>query len=137
MFFLMLPKDFVEAKGESLQVVEEMHKNMTKLFNELVEYYSLDPKKANFEDFFGLLNNFIKEYTVILDWWFAFILFLKNIHCKINIRLDIVNSDYLARIALVFLLLQPFTKYLRLTLVSMWNSALRGKFNLCFSRVFC
>ena len=33
--------------------------------------------------------------------------------------------------------LQPFTIYLRLTLVSMWNSALREKFNFCFSTVFC
>ena len=31
---------------------------------------------------------------------------------------------------------QSFTKYLRLTLVSMSNSALREKFNFCFSRVF-
>ena len=94
MFSLMLPKDFVEAKGESLQVVEEMHKNMTKLFNELVEYYSLDPKKANFEEFFGLLNNFIKEYTVMFGWSYAFILILKNIRCKVK-----------TRIALVFLLI--------------------------------
>ena len=33
--------------------------------------------------------------------------------------------------------LQPFTKYLRLTLVFMQNSALQEKFNFCFSRVFC
>ena len=33
--------------------------------------------------------------------------------------------------------LEPFTKYMRLTLVSLWKSALRGKFNFCFSRVFC
>ena len=33
--------------------------------------------------------------------------------------------------------LEPFTKYLRLTLVSMSNNALREKFNFCFSRVFC
>ena len=32
--------------------------------------------------------------------------------------------------------LQPFTKYLRLTLASIWNSALRAKFNFCFSRLF-
>ena len=32
--------------------------------------------------------------------------------------------------------LQSFTKYLRLTLVSMWNSALQAKFNLHFWRVF-
>ena len=31
---------------------------------------------------------------------------------------------------------QSFTKYVRLTLVSMSNSALREKFNFCFSRVF-
>ena len=29
------------------------------------------------------------------------------------------------------------TKYLRPTLVFMWNSALRENFNFCFSRVFC
>ena len=33
--------------------------------------------------------------------------------------------------------LQSFTKYLRLTLVFMWNSVLCQKFNFCFSRVFC
>ena len=33
--------------------------------------------------------------------------------------------------------LQPVTKYLRLTLVFMWSSALREKFHFCFSRVFC
>ena len=32
--------------------------------------------------------------------------------------------------------LQPFTKYLRLTLVFLSNSTLREKFNFCFSRVF-
>ena len=32
---------------------------------------------------------------------------------------------------------QSFTKYLRLTLVFMWNRALREKFDFCFSRVFC
>ena len=35
-----------------------------------------------------------------------------------------------------FDILQPFHKYLRLTLVSIWNSALRKKFNFCFSIVF-
>ena len=33
--------------------------------------------------------------------------------------------------------LQPFTKYLRLILVSMRNIALRKKFNFCFSTDFC
>ena len=35
------------------------------------------------------------------------------------------------------LLAQAFTKYLRLTLVFMKNSALRKKFSFCFSRAFC
>ena len=33
--------------------------------------------------------------------------------------------------------IQSFTKYLRVTLVFMWNGALREKFNFCFWRVFC
>ena len=32
--------------------------------------------------------------------------------------------------------LQSFTKYLRLTLVFMWNTALREKFNFCFQEFF-
>ena len=32
--------------------------------------------------------------------------------------------------------MQPFTKYLNITLVSMWNSALQEKFNFCFTRAF-
>ena len=36
----------------------------------------------------------------------------------------------------VFQYLRPFTKYLRLTLVSIWNSALREKFNFCFQQFF-
>ena len=32
---------------------------------------------------------------------------------------------------------QAFTKYLKVTLVFMRNSALREKFNFCFSRFFC
>ena len=33
--------------------------------------------------------------------------------------------------------LQPFTKYLRQTLICMWNSKIRGSFNFYFSWVFC
>ena len=36
-----------------------------------------------------------------------------------------------------FIFLQPFTKYLRSTLASMWNSALHDKFDFFLSRVFC
>ena len=43
----------------------------------------------------------------------------------------------LRQIQIVYFLPQPFTKYLRLALVCMWNSALRKKFNFCFSKFFC
>ena len=33
--------------------------------------------------------------------------------------------------------LQPFTKYSRVTVASMWNSALQEKSNFYFSRTFC
>ena len=37
---------------------------------------------------------------------------------------------------LLYVILQSFTKYLRLTLVFMWNSWRREKFNFCVARVF-
>ena len=33
--------------------------------------------------------------------------------------------------------LQAYTKYLKETVVFMWNSAIRERFNFCFSGVFC
>ena len=48
-------------------------------------------------------------------------------------RLELTNS----LLKHLLINLQLFTKYLGLTLVSMWNRALREKFNFCFSRVFC
>ena len=38
---------------------------------------------------------------------------------------------------IIFQYLQPFIKYLRVTLVFMQNSAPQKKFGFCFSRVFC
>ena len=46
---------------------------------------------------------------------------------------QITNTETFAFIAV----LQPLTKYLRQTLVFMSNSAVREKFNLSFSAVFC
>jgi len=59
--------DFVAANGESLQVVQEMHKTMTNLFTELIEFYILDANKTNFEEFFGMLYKFILEYTKAME----------------------------------------------------------------------
>ena len=47
-----------------MQIVKEMHKNMTTLFSELIEFYCLDPKKTNMEELFGLIYNFLTEYQV-------------------------------------------------------------------------
>lgn len=64
MFLNNFDQDFVAANGESLQIVQEMHKTMTNLFTELIEFYILDANKTNFEEFFGMLYKFILEYTV-------------------------------------------------------------------------
>ena len=66
--------------------------------------------------------------------------------CVIQISLKYFDPEFLENVVcfLVFIkvtfllhsMLQPVTKYLRLTLVFMWSSALWEKFNVCFSRVF-
>ena len=51
-------------------------------------------------------------------------------HCLLlEAQLHIICKTFLVN-------LQSFTKYLRLPLIFMWNSALQEKFNLCFLRVF-
>lgn len=57
-------QDFIEKNGESLVIVEEMHKNMKTLFSEIVEFYCLDPKKTVMEEFFAVVYKFILEYQV-------------------------------------------------------------------------
>ena len=57
-------RQFVAESAEAMQIVIEMHKNMSSLFTELIEYYVLDPKKTNMEELFGMINNFINEYLV-------------------------------------------------------------------------
>ena len=46
------------------------------------------------------------------------------------------KSGYCNHVMTLLLEPQSFIKYLRLTLVFMWSSALREKFNFCFSRAF-
>ncbi|XP_065668594.1 protein diaphanous homolog 1 isoform X2 [Hydra vulgaris] len=62
--FLDIMSGFVAESSEKLQIVQEMHKNMTTIFSDLVEFYCADPKKTNMEEFFGTVNNFIKEYVL-------------------------------------------------------------------------
>jgi len=55
--------DFVAAYGQDLVVVQEMLKNMKSMFQELVEYYCLDPKKTNMDEFFAIVYKFCLEYA--------------------------------------------------------------------------
>ena len=48
----------------------------------------------------------------------------------------IVEFNRFLEADLLYVIVQSFTKYLRLTLVFMWNSWLREKFNFCAARVF-
>ena len=51
--------------------------------------------------------------------------------------LQIRNFQFLSHFKLPSVGLQPWTKYLRQTIVFIWNSVLQEKFYFYFSRVFC
>ena len=42
----------------------EMHKNMTTMFKEVVEFFCLDAKKTSMEEFFGDVKTFLDHYEV-------------------------------------------------------------------------
>lgn len=44
-----------------------MHKNMTTMYKELVEYFCLDVKKTTMEEFFGDIKTFLDFYEVRVD----------------------------------------------------------------------
>ena len=50
---------------------------------------------------------------------------------------SVLSFKYLQDFKLAQGQLKLFTGYLRVALVFMLNGALRGKFNICFSRVIC
>ena len=54
-----------------------------------------------------------------------------------GISVAIQNKVKEQKVGLLSMLLQLWTKYLRQTLVFMWNSALREKFNFYFGEGFC
>ena len=67
---------------------------------------------------FGVLH--VNSYRTLTRHWIENISFRRKFH---------VNT-------LLVTFLQSFKKYMRQTLVFMWNSALREKLNFCFLRVF-
>ena len=50
-----------------MDVLVEMHKNMSTMFTDVVAFFAMDPKKTSLEDFFGYLSSFLKEYEVGFD----------------------------------------------------------------------
>ncbi|RMX46568.1 hypothetical protein pdam_00021581 [Pocillopora damicornis] len=44
---------------DQIDVLVEMHKNMTTMYKELVEYFCLDTKKTSMEEFFGDIKTFL------------------------------------------------------------------------------
>ncbi|NXP77063.1 DIAP2 protein, partial [Ramphastos sulfuratus] len=55
---------FLHSAREQYEKLSNMHNNMTKLYENLGEYYTFDPKVISIEEFFGDLSNF---RTLFLD----------------------------------------------------------------------
>ncbi|NXU95575.1 DIAP2 protein, partial [Xiphorhynchus elegans] len=49
---------FAESAREQYEKLSTMHNNMTKLYENLGEYFTFDPKAISIEEFFGDLSNF-------------------------------------------------------------------------------
>ena len=61
---LIRSQKFFNNSKEEVTVLEEMLKKMSNLFQDLLEFFVLDPKKNSSEEFFGSLHNFMLEYDV-------------------------------------------------------------------------
>ncbi|NWZ88222.1 DIAP2 protein, partial [Poecile atricapillus] len=57
-FSLTKPHSFAESAREQYEKLSNMHNNMTKLYENLGEYFTFDPKAISIEEFFGDLSNF-------------------------------------------------------------------------------
>lgn len=60
--FIPVMKSFYNGAKDQIDVLVEMHKNMTTMYVELVEYFCLDVKKTSMEEFFGDIKAFLDEY---------------------------------------------------------------------------
>lgn len=57
--FLPVMEGFYKSAKDQIDVLVEMHKNMTTMYKELVEYFCLDTKKTSMEEFFGDIKTFL------------------------------------------------------------------------------
>lgn len=63
-FSLTKPYSFAESAREQYEKLSNMHNNMTKLYENLGEYFTFDPKAISIEEFFGDLSNFRTLFLV-------------------------------------------------------------------------
>ncbi|XP_050166725.1 protein diaphanous homolog 2 isoform X3 [Myiozetetes cayanensis] len=56
--FVEKMSSFAESAREQYEKLSNMHNNMTKLYENLGEYFTFDPKAISIEEFFGDLSNF-------------------------------------------------------------------------------
>ncbi|XP_074962790.1 protein diaphanous homolog 2 isoform X6 [Phalacrocorax aristotelis] len=56
--FVQKMSSFAESAREQYEKLSNMHNNMTKLYENLGEYFTFDPKAISIEEFFGDLSNF-------------------------------------------------------------------------------
>ena len=63
-FSLTLVHEFHSTAKNQVDVLVEMHKNMTTMYKDLVEYFSMDVKKTPLDEFFGDLKTFLDQYEV-------------------------------------------------------------------------
>ena len=111
--FSVLHSSWSEEFYSRLSILKNLSIWNVKLFNtcwtEMWEFYSLSWRYIpNLQSIWPLWKSFAKTKLIIIPFK------------------DLCNT-----------LLQPFTKYLRQTLVFMWNSARQEKFNFFFSVVLC
>lgn len=64
--FLDNAHSFYSGAKDQVDVLVEMHKNMTTMYKELVEYFCLDVKKTTMEEFFGDIKTFLDFFEVRL-----------------------------------------------------------------------
>ena len=56
--------EFYSGAKDQVDVLVEMHKNMSTMFTDVVNFFAMDAKKTSLEDFFGYLKSFLTEYEV-------------------------------------------------------------------------
>ena len=62
--FLNCAHGFYSSAKDQIDVLVEMHKNMTTMYKELVEFFCLDIKKTSMEEFFGDIKTFLDAFEV-------------------------------------------------------------------------